>query len=142
MAGDLTRCQQHLGPIYAENELGWRGLRHTSAHDKQDSRPWPGPAVPVSGDQVRDTWFWQPRHEVEGYDAAEVDDLVRRVAADSTPSGLPDRWLRTRRFERGNGERGMASTPSIGSLANPLDWLRLSRLCSVEGRGEAADPAV
>ena len=38
--------------------------------------------MPVSSDQVRDTWFWQPRHDVEGYDAAEVDDLVRRVAAE------------------------------------------------------------
>jgi hypothetical protein len=37
----------------------------------------------VNGDEVRDTWFCpSQRLEVAGYDARQVDDLVRRVAAE------------------------------------------------------------
>jgi hypothetical protein len=46
---------------------------------------WPssGSDAPlVNGDQLRDMWFWPPRYEVEGYDARQVEDLFRRVAAE------------------------------------------------------------
>ena len=39
-------------------------------------------APPVNGDQIRDTWFWPPRYSVEGYDARQVQDLFRRIAAE------------------------------------------------------------
>lgn len=40
-------------------------------------------AAHVNGDEVRDTWFCpSQRLEVVGYDARQVDDLVRRVAAE------------------------------------------------------------
>lgn len=37
--------------------------------------------MPVNGDQVRDTWFC-PARGYDGYDAAQVDDLIRRVATE------------------------------------------------------------
>jgi hypothetical protein len=46
------------------------------------ARPGSDPP-PVNGEQVRDTRFWLPPHsEIAGYDARQVDGLVRRVAAE------------------------------------------------------------
>jgi hypothetical protein len=36
----------------------------------------------MNGDQVRDTWFWPPGHDVQGYDARQVQELFRRVATE------------------------------------------------------------
>ena len=36
----------------------------------------------MNGDQVRDTWFYLPPGPVLGYDPRQVDDLLRRVAAE------------------------------------------------------------
>jgi DivIVA domain-containing protein len=36
----------------------------------------------VNGDEVRDTWFLRSGSQYNGYDASEVDDLLRRVAAE------------------------------------------------------------
>jgi DivIVA domain-containing protein len=44
-------------------------------------------APPVNGDQVRDTRFCPSKAPVEGYDALEVDDLLRRVAAELDAGG-------------------------------------------------------
>ena len=49
-------------------------------------------AATPTGDQVRDTWFWPPRHEILGYDAGEVDDLLCRIAAE-LDAGRPARPL-------------------------------------------------
>lgn len=49
------------------------------------SRPAGGPrsiTALVNGDQVRDTWFYLPPGPVLGYDPRQVDDLLRRVAAE------------------------------------------------------------
>jgi len=44
-------------------------------------RAYDGP--PVTGDEVRDTGFIRPKGNfTRGYDAAEVDELLRRIAAD------------------------------------------------------------
>jgi hypothetical protein len=85
MAGTDLR-QQHSGPVCRESGPGGRGKRHTSAHDRQASRPLARPdsnPPPVNGEQVRDTRFWLPPHsEIAGYDARQVDGLVHRVAAE------------------------------------------------------------
>lgn len=39
-------------------------------------------APPVNGDEVRDTWFLRSGRQYNGYDASEVDDLLRHVAAE------------------------------------------------------------
>jgi hypothetical protein len=39
-------------------------------------------AGPVNGETVTDTLFWKPPSDVPGYDARQVDDLLRRVAAE------------------------------------------------------------
>jgi hypothetical protein len=41
-----------------------------------------GYAGPVNGETVTDTLFWKPPSDVPGYDARQVDDLLRRVAAE------------------------------------------------------------
>jgi len=73
---------------------------------------WPSPASDVpfmNGDQLRDTWFWPPRYNVEGCDARPVEDLFRRVAAEldaGRPAGplietaaLPRMRMRGRRYD-------------------------------------------
>jgi hypothetical protein len=83
--GDPDQCEQHLGLFYWQNTPGRRGWCHTYAHDLHGLRPVAGPgsnALPVNGDQVRGTWFWPPRYGVEGYDARQVQDLFRRIAAE------------------------------------------------------------
>jgi DivIVA domain-containing protein len=65
-----------------EGELGTRGWRHTSAHDKQGSPLMTRPghkARPMTGEQVRDTTFLIARW---GYDVGKVDDLLRSIAAE------------------------------------------------------------
>ena len=62
-------------------------------------------APPVNGDQVRDTWFWWPVHEIPGYNAPEVDDLVARVAAEldaGRPAGpvIENATLRWQKWRR------------------------------------------
>ena len=59
----------------------------------------------VTGDQVRDTSFWPPLRGGTGYDSREVDDLVRRVAAEldaDRPAGpvIEHTALRTRSWGR------------------------------------------
>jgi DivIVA domain-containing protein len=52
-------------------------------HDRHGLWPVARPssyATPVDGDQVRDAWFL--RSKQQGYDVSEVDDLLRRVAAE------------------------------------------------------------
>jgi DivIVA domain-containing protein len=62
----------------------------------------------MTGDQVRDTLFWPPYLHGTGYDAGEVDDLVRRVAAEidaGQPAGpvienaMLRRRMRGRRYD-------------------------------------------
>jgi hypothetical protein len=36
----------------------------------------------VNGDEIRDTWFLRSGSQYNGYEAAQVDDLLRRVAAE------------------------------------------------------------
>lgn len=58
------------------------GWCHTSAHERQGSRPVArriGKAAPVTGNEVRDTWF---QRSPGGYACSEVDDLLRIVAAE------------------------------------------------------------
>jgi hypothetical protein len=53
------------------------------AYDRiKAARKSPSVARPGTGDQVRDMWFWQPRCRAAGYDPQQVDDLVRRIAAE------------------------------------------------------------
>jgi DivIVA domain-containing protein len=59
-----------------------RWLCHTFDHERQDR--WPvarriGQVAPVTGDEVRDTWFLDTDG---GYLAPDVDELLRRVAAE------------------------------------------------------------
>jgi len=80
-----------------------------------------GPGQPVNGDQVRDTRFWQPGDlgEPDGYDAGEVDDLIRCVAAEldaGRPAGPVIESATLRR--RGDGEGDMTSMRSTGSWAS------------------------
>jgi hypothetical protein len=59
-----------------------RGWCHTSAHDKQGSRPVArriSKTAPVTSNEVRDTWF---QRNPGGYASSEVDDLLRLVAAE------------------------------------------------------------
>jgi hypothetical protein len=100
------------GAVLLGNTPGRRGWCHTSAHDKHGLRPVARPASnapPVKGEQVRDTWFWPPRtriiYNVEGYDARQVDDLLRRVAAEldvGRPAGplIENATLQERRWGR------------------------------------------
>lgn len=58
----------------------------------------------MNGDQVRDTWFWPPKLEVAGYDALEVNDLLRRAAAEldaGRPAGplVENATFRKRKWE-------------------------------------------
>ncbi len=59
-----------------------RGWCHTSAHERQGSRPVArriSKAAPVTSNEVRDTWF---QGSPGGYASSEVDDLLRLVAAE------------------------------------------------------------
>jgi hypothetical protein len=88
-----------------------RGETRPAAEELEAARlAWEGskarsPARPVTGDQVRDTLFWPPRSGISGYDAREVDDLVRRVAAEldaGRPAGpvIENATLRSRIWGR------------------------------------------
>jgi hypothetical protein len=93
----------------------------------------PGSNAPrVTGDEVRDTLFWPPQQGA-GYDAREVDDLVRRVAAEldaGRPAGpvIENAVLRRRIW----GER---------YDIDAVDWF-LGQLLLPPGRVELAGIAV
>ena len=78
-------------------------MRHTSAHDRHSSAPVAGPgsnAPPVNGGQVRDTWFCPARQGVPGYNARQVDDLLRRVAAELDVGGSAGQVIQNATFRR------------------------------------------
>jgi len=90
----------------------------------------------VNGDEVRDTWFLRP--EQQGYDVSEVDDLLRRVAAEldvGRPAGpLIENATFRRRHISGRGYD-----------IDAVDWfldqlLLLLRPVHTEPAGTSADP--
>ena len=105
---DLTNASSIWGRSTGETRPGRRGWCHTSAHDTHGSRPVARPssnAPTVNGDQVRDTWFWPPRYSVRGYDARQIQELFRRIAAEldaGRPVGplIENATLRTRELGR------------------------------------------
>lgn len=100
---DLTNASSIWGRSTGKHAWQARPVSHF-AHNKQGSPPVarPGSDAPtVNGDQVRDTWFWPPRYSVVGYDARQVQELFRRVAAEldaGRPVGplIENATLRTR----------------------------------------------
>jgi hypothetical protein len=86
--------------------LAWE-REHPPAYEQRSSTPVAehgSNALPVNGDHVRDTLFcWAGRREVTGYDALQVDDLRRRIAAELDAGGsarplIENATLRKRKY--------------------------------------------
>jgi DivIVA domain-containing protein len=89
----------------------------------------------MTGDQVRDTLFWPPYLHGTGYDAGEVDDLVRRVAAEfdaGQPAGPVIENATLRRRMRGRRYDIDAVDWFLSQLLLPLGHVELA--------GIGADP--
>lgn len=73
-------------------------------------------AAHVNGDEGRDTWFCpSQRLEVAGYDARQVNDLVRRVAAEldaGRPAGLGAVVIWSDEIQDCDGPCGVARGPA------------------------------
>jgi DivIVA domain-containing protein len=87
---DTSLCKQgvrrsatgsHVGSSVRGDETGCAA--DVTLHDRHGLWPVARPssyAPPVDGDEVRNPWFL--RSKQQGYDVSEVDDLLRRVAAE------------------------------------------------------------
>ena len=87
----------------------------------------------MNGDEVRDTWFLRSGSQYNGYDASEVDDLLRRVAAEldaGRPAGpLIEHAAFRQRWSKRNTYDGDA-----------VDWF-LDQLILRAGDAELAGPS-
>jgi len=117
-------------------EPGTRRWRHTSAYDKQDSRPVARPdsnAPPVNGDEV-----WAVRFsagEFEAYEAREVDDLLRRVAAELDAGRPAGPLIESARFWR--RRENFRTRATQGYDVEAVDWF-LSHLLLPPDRSKLA----
>jgi len=114
----------------ARTEPGARRWRHTSAYDKQSSRPVAKPdrnAPPVNGDEVRAVSF--NTRAVEAYRAREVDDLLRRVAAELDAGRPVGQLIKNATLRKPGWIRGMVYD------ADAVDWF-LGQLLLPPGQPE------
>jgi DivIVA domain-containing protein len=84
----------------------------------------------MNGDEVRDTWFLRGGSQTSGYDASEVDDLLRRVAAELDAGRLVGPLIENAAFR---GRRRVRKTYD----ANAVDWF-LDQLILRPGDAELA----
>jgi DivIVA domain-containing protein len=118
-AASLLPTGRQLGPIYRKTSLGTGGWRHTSAHDEPGSRPLTrhGEDRAVTGEQVRDTTFLITRG---GYDVAEVDDLLRSIAAELDAGRPVEPLLRNATFRaRWRGAQGAGGVTLLLMTGKP-----------------------
>jgi hypothetical protein len=91
-------------------------------------------APPVNGDDVRDAWFLRP--EQQGYDVSEVDDLLRRVAAELDVGRPAGPLIENATFRRRH-------ISGWGYDIDAVDWFLdqfLLRPVLTESAGTSADP--
>ena len=94
-----------------------------------------GEAAAVTGDEVRDTRFVTKDRGIEGYDAAEVDDLLRRVATELDAGGPAGPLIEDAAFQR--------KVRSRRYDIEAVDWFLgqfLLRPVDAELAGASADP--
>ena len=89
----------------------------------------------MNGGQVRDTWFCPAGKEVPGYDARQVDDLLRRVAAELDAGGSARQMIQNATFQK----RKFGQRYDIDAVDRFLDRLLLPLGYSELG-GIADDP--
>jgi hypothetical protein len=87
-------------------------------------------AAPVTGDEIRDTWFldgrgpWWNVGTITGYQTSEVDDLLRRVAAQLDVGRHAGPLIENATFGRGSGKKSYnpdAVDWFLGQLLLPRD---------------------
>jgi hypothetical protein len=116
-----------------------RWLCHTFDHERQDRRPGArriGQAAAVTGDEVRDTWFLETN---SGYLASDVDELLRRVAAELDAGRPGGPLIENATFQSTSGRR----KHDRGYDIDAVDWF-LGQLLRPQDHagpgGTSADP--
>jgi hypothetical protein len=93
-----------------------------------------GYAPPVNGDEIRDTWFldggsWWGSGACDGYLASEVDDVLRRVAAELDAGRPAGPLIENAMFRLGKGRRAYNT--------DAVDWFLDQLLLSQDRFGPA-----